>query len=153
MDRPTSLKPDRSDYLALAASAAIALVMGLLSFAPSALAETASPVTANVTLIVRAIHGSSCDARAIAAGSSPKVAPEEEVEKLSVSCSDDASVGWSELRRGMGGAHACVVVLGDLRQAAPGLRVVRDPTPSDPYHCLVSGVTPNQFVSRASWQN
>ena len=153
MDHPTSLKPDRSDYVAIAASLAVALVMGVLIFAPSAMAEPVSPVTADVTLIARPIHGAGCDVRTIAAGSSPRVTAAEEVEKLSVSCSDDPSVGWRELRKGLGGAHACVVVLGDLRQVAPGVRVVRDPTASDPNHCLLSGVTPNQFVSRATWQN
>ncbi|HYV45227.1 MAG TPA: hypothetical protein VFA20_10220 [Myxococcaceae bacterium] len=39
------------------------------------------------------------------------------------------------------------------RQVAPGVRVVRDPTESDPHHCLLSGATPNQFVSRATWRN
>lgn len=153
MDRPTSLKPDGSDYVAIAASAAIALVMGVLIFAPSAIAEPVSPVTADVTLIVRGIHGASCDARAIGAGSSQRVRAGNEVEKLSVSCSDDPSMGPEVLRKGLGGEHACVVVLGDLRQAAPGVRLARDPTESDPYHCLLSGVTPNQLVSRATWQN
>jgi len=153
MDRPTSLRPDRSDYLAIIASGAIALVMGALSFAPSALAEPVSPVTADITLVARAIHGASCDARAIGAGGRRRAAAKDEVEKLSVSCSDDPSVGMEVLRKGLGGSHACVVVLGDLRQAAPNVRLVRDPTASDPYRCLLSGVTPDQFVSRAAWRN
>lgn len=151
MDRPSSLKPDGSDYVAIAASAAVALVMGVLIFAPSAMAESVSPVTADVTLIVRGIHGASCDARAIGAGSTVRAG--KEVEKLGVSCSDDPSVGPEVLRKSLGGAHACVVLLGGLRQVAPGVRLVRDPTESDPYHCLLSGVTPNQFVSRATWRN
>jgi hypothetical protein len=153
MDRPASLKPDPSDYVAIFASTGIAVVMAVLSFAPSALAEPVMPVSADVTLIVRAIHGTSCDARALGAGSSPKAAAGEEMEKLIVSCSDDPAVGWSALQRGLGGAHACRVVLGDLRQIAPGVRVVRDPTESDPYRCVLSGVTPNQFVSHATWQH
>lgn len=151
MDRHASLKPDRSDYVAIVASVTIALVMGALSFAPAALAEGSTTFTADSTRIVRAVHGTSCDARVIGSGNPRRVKPEEDLDGLSVSCSDDPSVSWEALRQALPRAHACVVVLGELRLTRGSARVVRDPTPSNPYHCRLSRVTPNQLVSRSSW--
>jgi len=152
MDRPTSLKPDRSDYLAIIASLAIALVMGAISFAPAALAESATQVTAETTRIVRAVHGTSCDARVIGSEGEPGVKPGEDLESLSVSCSDDPSVTWEMLRQPLPRSHACTVVLGELRQLRGSVRLLRAPSATNPHQCRLSRVTPNQFVSRASWQ-
>ncbi len=151
MDQPTNLQPYRSDYVAILAGVAMTLAMGAFSFGSAAWADTTVPVTANDTRIVRAVHGTSCDARVIGAGSTPRAASNEVLEELSVSCSNDPEVGLDALRQAMPATHACVVVLSDLRKVAPGLRLVRDPSSENPYRCKLSRVTPNQFVSRASW--
>jgi hypothetical protein len=149
VERPASLKPDRSDLVAIAASGAVAVVLGALSFAPAALADGQSPVTADDASIVRLVSGTSCDARAIARGTG--LAADADLDELSVSCTDAPGGRWEDVRRALPAAHACVVSLGDLRQVRADVRVSRDPTEANPYHCRVSRVTPNQLVSRARW--
>src|SRR3954454_1755268 len=144
MDQPTNLQPYRSDYVAIAAGVVMTLAMGALSFGGAAWADSSVPVTADDTRIVRAVQGTSCDARVIGAGSMPKASPEENVEGLSVSCTNDPEVGLDALRKAMPKTHACVLVLNDLRQVAPGIRLVRDPNTENPYRCKLSRVTPNQ---------
>ena len=140
-----NLKPDRSDFLALAAAGVIAVIMFGVGFAPSALATDAVPVTADLTRIVRGVNGNGCHAGAMGKNGG------QDLAALDVSCTDDPAVSWEALRAPLRSDHACAVTLGDLRRVRPEVALVRDPTADNPHHCRLSAVTPNQFVSRTSW--
>ena len=103
--------------------------------------------------IVRGYNGGApCDPTIIGAGSAPKAGPNEDMSNLSVSCSADGSVSWTRLREDLPNAHACVATLGDLRKQRREVTVVRDPTDDNPYHCVLSTITPRQFVSGSRYQ-
>lgn len=93
-----------------------------------------------------------CTAQSIGAGSSPAAGPNEDMSNLSVSCSADKRVTWKQLRQPLPNPHACITTLGDLRKQRREVTVVKDPTPDNPYHCVLSTITPREFVSGSRYQ-
>jgi hypothetical protein len=110
-------------------------------------------ITKAQTKIVRGMNGLSCDATAIGNGNDPHVGPKTELTNLSVSCSDDTSVSYSQLRAPLPNPHACVSTLGSLRKQNRTVAVVRDGNNQNPYHCLLQNITPNQVVAGSKFQN
>ncbi|MDH5824914.1 hypothetical protein QFW77_18265 [Luteimonas sp. RD2P54] len=132
-------------YRSLPLLAAIALVVGA--------GHAGNSVSDPAAKIVRGFNGAApCNAKAIGAGSSPAADPDEDMSNLSVSCSDDRNVTFSQLRQPLPNAHACVTTLGDLRAQRRAVAVVKDPTDDNPYHCVLSTITPREFVSGSRYQ-
>ncbi|QDH69079.1 hypothetical protein [Marilutibacter alkalisoli] len=103
--------------------------------------------------IVRGYNGGPpCDPQTIGDGSAPKAGPDEDMSNLSVSCSADRNVGWTQLRANLPNPHACVATLGDLRKQRREVTIVRDPTDDNPHHCVLSTITPRQFVRGSRYQ-
>ncbi|WP_269530904.1 hypothetical protein [Chitinimonas sp. BJYL2] len=110
-------------------------------------------VTAGITKIVRGYNGGSpCAAATVGAGSMPSAGPKEDMSNLSVSCSDDKKVTWAQLREPLPNNHACVTTLDDLRKQNKYVTIVKDKTPDNAYHCVLSNITPTQFVNAAKHQ-
>lgn len=129
--------------------------MALCVFAFPIVAEATGkkPITAASTKIVRGANGGTCEATAIGNGNNPSVGVNEDLTNLSVSCSDQKGVSWSQLRAPLPNAHACVATLGDLRKRNKYVTIVGDPTDDNPYHCLLEDITPKQFVAGSNYQN
>lgn len=124
-----------------------ASLIGLCAWAGS------NTITADTTKIVRGFNaGAPCDPEKIGEGSSPKAGINEEMSNLSVSCSDDKRVTWQQLRAPLPNAHACIATLGDLRKRNKNITIVKDETRDNRYHCVLSNITPKQFVSGSRHQ-
>jgi hypothetical protein len=111
------------------------------------------PVTAKWTKIVRGVNQMRCEAGPIGDGNDPQVGPNEPLTDLSVSCSDDRSVTLDQLRAPLLNPHICWSELEKLRRSNRHVLAVRAPTRDNPYHCLLSVITPKEFVSRSFWRN
>lgn len=138
--------------------AALALVIlgvtgcsGAPATAPPA-TDGSSPVTAKWTKIVRGVNQTRCEAGPIGDGNNPRVGPDEPLTDLSVSCSDDKAVTIADLRAPLANPHICWSDLERLRKANRHVLVVSSPEDDNPYHCLLSVITPRQFVSRSHWR-
>lgn len=105
-------------------------------------------------LIVRGYNlNSPCDAAIIGTGNTPPVGPKEPLTDLSVSCGSSKKVTIQQLRQPLPNAHACVTFLRKLRDKNKLTQLVADPTPENQYHCLLSVITPNQFIAGSKWEN
>jgi len=105
-------------------------------------------------LIVRGYNGANfCDATIIGTGNSPTVKPQETLTNLSVNCGSSKNVTYKELRALLPNDHACITYLRKLRDQNNLTQIVKDPLPNNKYHCLLSELTPKQFVSGSKWQN
>lgn len=112
----------------------------------------AGSITKGSTKVVRGYNNPSpCNASVIGTGNDPSVGPNQDLTDLSISCSDKDGVTVAQLRAPLPNPHLCYATLSMLRRARRDVAVVRDPTPTNPYHCLLMTITPNQFVSRAKW--
>lgn len=108
------------------------------------------PITAEWTKIVRGANGCPLTAQSVGDGNNPKVGPSEPLSDLSVNASDDKQVSYAELAGWLPNAHYGFTTLGDLRKGNKFVLIVRDPLPNNPYHCLVSVITPKEFVLRTN---
>ncbi|HEY3597801.1 MAG TPA: hypothetical protein VGL08_09865 [Paraburkholderia sp.] len=131
----------------------IAAVCALSLFSTVCAAQGNKPITSGNAQIVRGVNPTSCDAANIGTGNNPPVGPRGDLDNLSVSCTDDPRVTVTELRENLPNPHACVATLSSLRSARRDVLLVRDPTNDNPYHCQLSTITPNQFVSGAKFRN
>lgn len=105
------------------------------------------------TRIVRGYNGAApCNPTVIGQGSLPKAGVKEDMSNPSVSCSDDKHDDWKALRKPLPNPHACVTTLGDLRKWRREVTLVRDPTDTNPHHCVLSTITPKQFVSGSRYR-
>jgi len=108
-------------------------------------------ITAASTKIVRAVNGKDnpiCTANVIGTGNDPSVGPSDELTNLSVSCSDDRQVTYSQLKQPLGANRSfCITTLGELRDKNKEVLIVADPEAGNPFHCLLSHITPKQFVA------
>ncbi|RRH93905.1 hypothetical protein EH240_28580 [Mesorhizobium tamadayense] len=131
-----------------------------IALAPAgALGGGNTPITAGTTIVMRAVNFDPnglpppSPAKRIGDGNNPKVDPSEDVDNLSVNCSDDKTVTESVLRSSLpAGTHIYSGTLETLRNSRKGVTLVRDPVPGNDYHCLLSNVTPKQFISGTSWK-
>lgn len=108
------------------------------------------PITDKWTKIVRGANVCPLTARSVGDGNNPKVGPNEPLSDLSVNASDDKKVSYAELAAGLPNAHFGFTTLDDLRKANQFVLIVRDPLPNNQYHCLLSVITPKEFVSRTN---
>jgi hypothetical protein len=106
------------------------------------------PITAEWTKIVRGANSCPLTAQSVGDGNNPKVRPNEPLSDLSVNASDDKKVTYSTLAAGLPNPNYGFTTLGDLRKANKFVLIVRDPLPNNPYHCLLSVITPNEVVSK-----
>jgi len=105
-------------------------------------------------LIVRGYNGGSpCNAAVIGNGNSPSVGPKELLTNLSISCGDSKKVTYADLRAPLPSTHACVTYLRKLNDQNQDTQVVKDPIDGNRYHCLLSEITPKQFISGSKWQD
>lgn len=102
--------------------------------------------------IVRGVNGGYCDAQAIGNGNNPSVKPTQDLTNLSISCSKKKADTVAQLRQYLPSPHICYSTLSDLRKSRKEVVVVRDPTGTNPYHCLLATITPNEFVSRSRYK-
>lgn len=120
------------------------------------LAKGNKSITDSSARIVRGSNNLPCRAQAIGQGNRPPVAPDEDLTNLSVSCSDNRSVSYLMLTNALPHPHGCGTTLGELRNARkdklPGVTLVADPTPDNPYHCILDNLTPQEFVRAITWQ-
>ena len=112
--------------------------------------QRGKPITAEWTKIVRGANGCPLTAQSVGDGNRPKVGPRESLTDLSVNASDDKKVTYEDLAAGLAHAEYGFTTLGDLRKANKSVLIVRDPLPTNPYHCLLSVITPKEFVSRTN---
>ncbi len=110
----------------------------------------AKPITAAWTKIVRGANNCPLTAQSIGDGNNPKVGPNEPLTDLSVNASDDKKVSYTQLAANLPNPHYGFTTLGDLRKANKHILIVRDPLPGNPYHCLISVITPKQYASRTN---
>lgn len=103
------------------------------------------------TKVVRGVNQTYCDATAIGNGSNPKVGKKEDMTNLSVSCSDNKKVSFDDLRAPLPSPHFCQTTIGKLRKKNKSVVIVSDPVPTNRYHCLLSRITPNQFVAGSKY--
>jgi hypothetical protein len=112
--------------------------------------QRGQPITAEWTKIVRGANDCPLTAKSVGDGNNPKVGPREPLSDLSVNASDDKKVTYAVLAAGLPNARYGFTTLGDLRKANKSVLIVRDPLPDNPYHCLLSVITPNEFVSKTN---
>lgn len=99
-------------------------------------------------LVVRGTNQpGNCVAQNVGNGNSPRVGVNELLTDLSVSCGDPAKVTIAQLKAPLPNAHACKSDLVKLRKKNKAVKLVKDPTGDNPYHCLLSDITPNEFVA------
>ncbi|MGE3538759.1 MAG: hypothetical protein AB7N91_15175 [Candidatus Tectimicrobiota bacterium] len=141
-------------YPALTSGAvATLLLLGMGSGPSTAGAAGKKAITSATTKIVRGYNmGTPCDAMTIGNGNNPKVGPGEDLTNLSVSCSDDDKVSYTQLRASLPNPHACVATLGDLRKSRKEVTIVAAPETDNLYHCILDNITPKQFISGSKWQ-
>ena len=108
------------------------------------------PITAKWTKIVRGANACPLTAQAVGQGNNPPVRAKEPLTDLSVIASDDKRVTYNQLAAYVPHANYGFTTLGDLRKANKHVLIVRDPLPNNPYHCLLSVITPKEFVSRTN---
>jgi hypothetical protein len=106
------------------------------------------PITAEWTKIVRGANGCPLTAQSVGDGNNPKVRPSEPLTDLSVNASDDKKVTYSTLAAGLPNTNYGFTTLGELRKANKFVLIVRDPLPNNPYHCLLSVITPKEVISK-----
>ncbi|MFY2561235.1 hypothetical protein ACN469_26780 [Corallococcus terminator] len=110
-------------------------------------------INAPTAFIVRGMNGTTCGAQSIGAGSTPQVNVTTEVQNLSVSCSEDRKVTLDMLRKPLVNPHICWAKLEELEARSADIIVSTDPTGDNPYHCVVSDITPNQMVQALHYRN
>lgn len=103
------------------------------------------------TKVVRGVNQTACIPANIGNGNDPSVGPKEDLTNLSVSCSADKKVTFQQLRAPLQNNHACRTTIGALRKQNRYVAIVADPIDGNPYHCLLSDITPNQFVQGAKY--
>jgi len=140
--------------LCFAAAVLFTTVSGSLS---SVNAAGEKPISAGHTKIVRAVNlreGNICIPKVIASGNTPPVKEDEELTDLSVSCSDDRAVDYVELEKPLAKDDRgyCLTTLKRLRDKNRSVKIVSNPTDDNPYHCLLSDITPKQFVAAVKEQ-
>ena len=108
------------------------------------------PITAGWTKIVRGANNRPLTAQSVGDGNNPKVGPKEPLTDLSVNASDDKSVDFKTLAAGLPNPYYGATTLDDLRKSNKMVLLVRDEKPGNKYHCLLSVITPAEFVSRTN---
>ena len=132
--------------------ALLAAFSALPGISDNAEAAGKKPTTRDITKIVRGSNAVPCNAQAIGQGNSPPVRAAEDLTNLSVSCSDNKNVSYNELRNYLPHPHACGSTLDNLRKARRTVTIVSDPTNTNPYHCILSDITPEEFIRSIKWQ-
>lgn len=133
--------------------------------ASAALGKGGTPITAGTSKIVRGVNFTFVGGQAqlangnvvtpadeIGKGNNPTVTAKEDLDNLSVSCSDDKSATVDALRANLPNPHIYWTTLGDLRNKRKEVTLVRDPTDDNPNHCLLGTITPKQFISGANYK-
>ena len=114
------------------------------------IASGSTPLTSASTKIVRGANSCPLDAMRVGQGNNPTVKPDEPLDNLSVNASDDSKVNFATLASTLKNTHFATTTLGELRKKNKFVQIVRAPEPGNPYHSLLSVITPKEFISKVN---
>lgn len=100
----------------------------------------------NGTKIVRGVNNCPLTAQKIASGNQPPVLIDEPLSNLSVNASITNKETYEQIAKNLPQAHYAFTTLGDLRKQNKHIQIVADSLSENPYHCLISVITPREMA-------